>query len=195
MEHAALTNVGRLMRCRRPGVRAAFVGLVFSVCLAASLAAAGPLEDGAEAAERGDYATALRLWRPLADQGNPYAQYKVGLTYDVGVGAPQDFIEAAKWYLMAADQGHAGAQFNLGLLYANGRGVAQDLVQAHMWLNLAAAGLEPAAQRERDLVAKKMTRSQIAEAIRLARAWKPMGNALPPPPSEPPGSTDDHHRP
>ena len=173
MEHAELTSVGRLMRCRRSGIRAAFVGLVFSVCLAASLATAGPLEDGAEAAERGDYATALRLWRPLADQGNPYAQYKIGLTYDVGVGAPQDFTEAAKWYLMAADQGHAGAQFNLGLLYANGRGVEQDFIQAHMWFNLAAAGSEPAAQRERDLVAKKMTRFQIAEAIRLAREWKP----------------------
>jgi TPR repeat protein len=83
MEHAELTSVGRLMRCHRSGIRAAFVGLLFSVCLAASLAAAGPLEDGAEAAERGDYATALRLWRPLADQGNPYAQYKVGLAYDV----------------------------------------------------------------------------------------------------------------
>ena len=44
--------------------------------------------------------------------------------------------------------------------YANGRGVDQDLVQAHMWLNLAAAGSEAAAQRERDLIAKNMTRSQ-----------------------------------
>ena len=180
------------MRCLRSGVRAAFVGLMLSIRLAP---VAGPLEDGAEAAERGDYATALRLWRQLADQGNPDAQYRVGLTYDVGVGASQDFTEAAKWYLMAAGQGHAAAQFNLGLLYANGRGVEQDNVQAHMWFNLAAAGSEPAAQRERDLVAKKMTRFQIAEAIRLARAWRPMGNALPPPPSEPPASTDDPHRP
>ena len=96
---------------------------------------------------------------------------------------------------MAAGQGHAAAQFNLGLLYANGRGVEQDNVQAHMWFNLAAAGSEPAAQRERDLVAKKMTRFQIAEAIRLARAWRPTGNPLPPPPSEPPAITDDPHRP
>jgi TPR repeat protein len=193
MEHAELTNVGRLMRCRRSGVRAAFVGLVLSVCLAAPLAVAGPLEDGAEAAERGDYATALRLWRPLAGQGNPDAQYRIGLTYDVGVGSPQDFTEAVKWYLMAAGQGHAAAQFNLGLLYANGRGVEQDFIQAHMWLNLAAAGSEPAAQRERDLIATKMTRSQLAQAVRLAREWQPKTNPASAPAA--PGSTDDHNRP
>jgi TPR repeat protein len=174
--------------------KAAFIALTLSHQLVAPLSA-GPLEDGAEAAERGDYATALRLWRPLADQGNPYAQYKVGLSYDVGVGAPQDFTEAAKWYLMAADRGHAGAQFNLGLLYADGRGVEQDNVQAHMWLNLAAAGSEPAAQRERDLIATKMTRSQIAEAVRLAREWQPKTNPDPAPAPALPSTTGDHHRP
>ena len=158
------------MRCRRLGVRAAFVGLVLSVCLAASLAVAGPLEDGAEAAERGDYATALRLWRSVADQGNPDAQYRVGLTYDVGAVQP-------------------------GLLYANGRGVEQDNIQAHLWLNLAAAGSEPAARRERELVATKMTRSQLAEADRLAREWQPKANPGPAPTPALPSSTNDHHRP
>jgi TPR repeat protein len=129
----------------------------------------------------------------LADQGNPDAQYKVGLTYDVGVGAPQDLAEAATWYRKAADQGHPAAQFNLGLLYANGRGVAQNYVQAHMWLNLAAAGSEPGARQERDRVAEKMTRSQIAEAVRLARDWQPGVNVHTAP--VPPDSTDDHHRP
>ena len=76
-----------------------------------------------------------------------------------------------------------------------GRGMALvgGLAIPHIWLNLAAAGSEPAAQRERDLIAKNMTRSQIAEAIRLARAWKPMATALPP--SETSDSTGDHHRP
>jgi uncharacterized protein len=128
-----------------------------------------------------------------AERGDPNAQYLLGLAYDVGDGVPQSYVEASTWYREAADQGHAAAQFNLGLLYANGRGVDQDLVQAHMWLNLAAAGSEPAAQRERDLIAKNMTRSQIAEAIRLARAWKPIATALPP--SETSNSTGDHHRP
>jgi hypothetical protein len=68
--------------------------------------------------------------------------------------------------------------------------VTQDYVQAHMWFNLAAAGGEPTAHNERDRVAAKMTRSQIAEAVRLARTWKPMATALPP--SETSDSTGDH---
>jgi TPR repeat protein len=142
----------------------------------------------------------LEELRKSAEQGDPNAQYMLGLAHDVGVGAGQDFAEAAAWYRKAADQGHAGAQFNLGHLYADGRGVTQDLVQAHMWLNLAAAGSQPGARNERELVAKKMTRSQVAEALRLARAWQPRTNASAPsgssPPSEPPSSgTDDRNRP
>jgi uncharacterized protein len=112
-----------------------------------------------------------------AEQGDSNAQYKLGLVYDVGVGARQDLAEAALWYQRAADQGHVAAQFNLGLMYASGRGVSQDLVQAHMWLNLAAAGSQAAARGERDLVAKKMTRSQLGEAVRLAREWQPKAPA------------------
>ena len=59
-----------------------------------------------------------------------------------------------------------------------GRGVTQDYVLAHMWYNLAAARLPPGedgdmAVRNRDLIAKRMTPEQIAEAQRLAREWKP----------------------
>jgi TPR repeat protein len=145
-------------------------------------------------------AEALKELRKNAEQGDPNAQYMLALTYDVGVGAAQDFAEAAIWYRKAAEQGHAGAQFNLGHLYADGRGVTLDLVQAHMWLNLAAAGSQPGARNGRDLVAKKMTRSQIAEALRLAREWLPKANPSPPetkvsPPSDPPGSTEDRNRP
>jgi TPR repeat protein len=111
--------------------------------------------------------------RVKAERGDPDAEYKLGLAYDVGVGAPQDLAQAAAWYERAAEQGHPGAQFSLGLMYGNGRGVPQDLVRAHMWLNLAAAASQAGARSERDLIAKKMTRQQIAEAIRQARSWEP----------------------
>ena len=42
---------------------------------------AGPLEDGDTAYQRGDYATALQLWRPLAEQGNADAQLNLGVMY------------------------------------------------------------------------------------------------------------------
>ncbi len=134
--------------------------------------------DGIAAYDRGDYAAALKEWRPLAEQGNAAAQYNLGQMYIYGRGVPEDYAEAAKWYRKAAEQGHANAQYNLGVMYDNGQGVPQDYVQAHMWYNLAAAGITPGGSRDivvehRDAVAKQMTPAQIVEAQRLARQWKP----------------------
>jgi TPR repeat protein len=114
-------------------IKAGVVALV--LCLAAPVTA-GPFEDGADAAKRGDYATALRLWHPLADQGGAEAQYNLGVLYTNGLGVPQDYAEAAKWFRKAADQGDAGAQSNLGFMYAKGQGVPEDYVRAHMWFSL-----------------------------------------------------------
>ena len=101
-------------------------------------AAAGPLEDGAAAYQRGDYATALQILRPSADQGDATAQNSIGWMYANGKGVPQDYAQALVWYRKAAEQGDVRAQFGLGLVYANGHGVPQDYVRAHMWFNIAA---------------------------------------------------------
>jgi uncharacterized protein len=138
-------------------------------------AIAGLFEDGVDAALRGDYATAIRLWRPLAEQGNSIAQTNIGNIYDGGAGAvPQDYAAAVSWYRRAADQGNPIGQHFLGDMYVNGHGVPQDYVLAHMWFNLAAAtGIVDGAAADRDMVAAKMTSAQIAEAQKLAREWKP----------------------
>ena len=47
---------------------------------------AGPWEDGMVAYNRGDYLPAIRLFRPLAEQGNPKAQNQIGLMYRKGEG-------------------------------------------------------------------------------------------------------------
>ena len=94
---------------------------------------------GMDANNRGDYATALREWRPLAEQGDADAQYYLGVLYDFRKGVPQDFAMAREWYEKAAAKGHAGAQNNLGGLYEFGHGVTQDDVLAYMWYHLAAA--------------------------------------------------------
>lgn len=83
----------------------------------------------------------------------------------------QNYAEAVKWFRMSAEQGHAEAQFLLGSMYADGEGVPWDFVKAHMWLTLAAAQGDENAQRNRGIVAKRMTPDQIAEAQRLARVW------------------------
>ena len=120
-----------------------------------------------------DYAAAMSWYRKAAEQGNAGAQYNLGYMYNNGLGVPQDYAAAAAWYRKAADQGQARAQTNLGLMYAEGQGVPQDYVQAHMWWNLAAAQNNASGVKNRDIVAKKMTPAQIAEAQKLAREWKP----------------------
>ena len=135
--------------------------------------AAGPFEEAGVAYNRADYATALRLYRPLADQGNGNAQFSLGTIYAEGRGVARDYVEAAKWYRLAADQGHAKAQSNLGIMYDNGRGVARDQVLAHMWFSLSVAQGNQEAARDRDIVARRMTPAQIAQAQKLAREWKP----------------------
>ena len=114
--------------------------MVFALALTMTLvsaAVAGPFEDGLAAHERGDYATALRLWRPLAEQGTADAQHMLGTMYANGQSVPQDYAEAVKWYRLAAEQGSANAQHMLGIMYANGRGVPQDYAEAMKWCRLA----------------------------------------------------------
>ena len=58
-------------------------------------------DEGMAAYERGDYATALEEWLPLAEQGNVAAQSNLGVMYTNGHGVPQNYAEAAKWYRAA----------------------------------------------------------------------------------------------
>jgi TPR repeat protein len=91
--------------------------------------------------------------------------------YENGRGVPQDYAAAVGWYRKAAEQGEAYAQYNLGVMYDNGRGVPQDYVHAHKWFNLAATSGNKIATKNRNIIAKKMTPAQIAEAQKLAREW------------------------
>ena len=136
---------------------------------------AGPFEDAVAAHDRGDFSTAYRLFRSLAEQGDAKAQYNLAIMYDEGEGVALDDAEAVRWYTKAAEQGHAKAQYNLALMYENGEGVRHNVVAAHMWFSLALARgfdrAEPALER----LAGRMWPAQIAEAERLARNWQPKG--------------------
>jgi len=164
---------------------------LFRTTLAASLmlvamlgtAAGGPFEDAVLAYKKGDYETALQLFRPFADDGRADAEYTLGFMYFSGKGVAPDYAEAARWFRLAAEQGRADAQHALGHLYLNGQGVTQDNVLAYMWFDLAAAqgtqaaatlaAVTQAAATARDGVARQMTPAEIAQAQQLARDWKP----------------------
>ena len=107
------------------------VGLVFM--LAPSVLA--DFQAGVDAYNGGDYDTALKEFRPLAERGKAVAQWSLGIMYERGRSVPQDYVQAYRWYTLAA-----------------------------------AKGLKEAV-KGRDLLEKRMTPAQLAEAQRLAREW------------------------
>ena len=140
------------------------------VCLAAP--AWADFKTGMDAYNREDFATALREWRPLAEQGDARAQFSFGLLYENGDGVPRDYAKARQWYEKAAAQGDAKAQLYLGMQCSFGQGGPVDLVQAYMWYSLAAGNGNAHAPGYRDDLTRQMTPAQIAEAQKRAREWK-----------------------
>ncbi len=108
--------------------------LIAALCagsiLGLTVPASAGFDEGDAAYHRGDYATALREWRPLAEQGNAIAQGNLGFMYDKGRGVPQNHAEAVQWYRKAAEQGDTEAQYLLGLMHEKGEGVPQDYARA-----------------------------------------------------------------
>jgi TPR repeat protein len=93
------------------------VAVVFGLAAPAGADNEADYEAGKEAYDRGNYATALKEWVPLAEEGDASAQYALGFMYAGGQGVTQDDAEAAKWFRRAAEQGHPDAQFLLGRMY------------------------------------------------------------------------------
>ena len=141
--------------------------------LALTIAAFADFSAGMSAYQKGDYVTAAKEWRPLADGGDAPSQFNLGLLYYDGQGVPQDYAQAASWFRRAADQEYLKAQHNLGAMYGAGKGVKRDFVQAYVWLNICAAKGDSGCVDQRDLVAKKLKAKQLETAQRLASEWKP----------------------
>ena len=86
------------------------IGLV-AVALFAGVVTAHAADyiEGAIAYHRGDYATALPIFRQLADQGNARAQGNLGVMCRKGQGVPQDYVQEHIWFNLAAAQGEEEA--------------------------------------------------------------------------------------
>jgi hypothetical protein len=90
---------------------------LFALVLGAVIAvplSAQDFDKGLAAYVAGDYETALKEWRPLAEKGRAGAQYFLAQSYYYGNGVPKDSKEAFKWFGLASEQGHAEAQTSLG---------------------------------------------------------------------------------
>jgi uncharacterized protein len=143
---------------------------------------AGQFDDAFMASANGDYAKAVRLYRPLAERGHATAQLNLGIMYADGRGVAQDHAAAAKWYRKAAEQGHAGAQYNLAFMYRDGRGVAQDYGEALRWFHSAAEQGEIHAQNNLGIMYSRgygATRDYVQTYICLLgmiRTSRPVGS-------------------
>jgi hypothetical protein len=154
--------------------------LVLSLLLVApwlSVPALADFEAGLDAYQKGDYVTAAKEWRPLAEQGSAAAQLNIALLYLDGKGLPQDYGEAVTWLRRSAEQDNTEAQHDLGALYGAGKGLKRDYVQAYKWMNICAAKGNGGCLTQRDLLAKKLKPAQIVEAQRLASQFQPQPEA------------------
>jgi putative methionine-R-sulfoxide reductase with GAF domain len=112
----------------------------------------------------------LEAMRQLAEQGDPAAQFDIGVHYALGDDV-KGYSEAAHWISLAAEQGHLLAQATLGTFYLEGRGVQKDPVKAYCWLWLAGNSGDEASKYRIASLASRMSAAQILAAQRQANDW------------------------
>ncbi len=119
--------------------------------------------------DRANFETALKVWLPLAQQGDPQAQTYVGAIHEKGLGVPPNYFEAAHWYQKAADQGYAEAQFALGHLHELGLGVEKKPQIAYQ-LYRAASGLSENTLPTTEISLGVQQQVQLREALEQEQA-------------------------
>lgn len=154
---------GRLVRIFR------LYGLALAILLlgltANMPAARASWDEATKAFAKKQYASAAKLFKPLAEKGNALAQYQIALMHRMGLGLTKDQKEAKKWSRLAAKQGNADAQLMLGSLYAKAEGgESADVVRAYAWYETSAKEGNIEAKKELASLEKEMTPQQLAEA-------------------------------
>jgi TPR repeat protein len=61
-------------------------------------------------------------------------------------------------------------------MYASGKGLPRDDVTAYMWFSLSASAGNADALQQGEVVASRMTPSQMIAAQKLVRDWEPKSN-------------------
>lgn len=128
------------------------------------------MEMASKAAARGDWSTALGVWRPLAEQDWPRAQANLGSCYAEGLGVAQDIGKAAGWFRRAARSGDVVGARNLANLYFKGEGgVPQDDERAAELFELAA---EQGDAQSQDMLSWMLLEGEGVEPdLEAARIW------------------------
>jgi hypothetical protein len=101
--------------------------------------------EGDAAFNRGDFETAVKEWRPLAEAGDPDYQNRLAQMYETGKGTTLNAVEAVKWYRQSAEQGFVPGQHNLARMLQRGEGVAKNYKEAaKLYRQAAEQGYAPA---------------------------------------------------
>ena len=89
--------------------RLILIGMTLMLVFTLAPAAWADYGAGRSAWEASRYAEALREWRQAARKGDKRAMVALGRAFMKGLGVPQDFVEAHKWFNLAAARGDAKA--------------------------------------------------------------------------------------
>ena len=107
-----------------------------------TLSLADAREDGLKAFRAGDYEKVIKLWQPLAENGDTEIQYNLGIMYSQGRGVKKDMQKALHWLQLAANSGDRDAQARLGKIHA----LEKQYTRAEKWLRQAANQGQASAQ-------------------------------------------------
>ncbi len=130
------------------------------------------LQKGSDAYKKGDFKAALREYRPLAEQGNPEAQFQMGFLHLQGKGVPKNLEVAADWYMRAAKQGNLSAQVSIDLMYNRGIGLPKNDALAFSWWSVAAWLGDKSVASRLDKLSRTMDSNQREGAQQSANSLK-----------------------
>ena len=119
-----------------------------------------------------DYVQAADWYRKAAAQNHGLAQFNLGTMYAHGQGVARDEAQSQLWFGRAANLGDAGGQYHMGksCQRASLDGLPADStearIEAYKWFELSAAQGYKNSEGAYAPLTFKMTRADVAEAIR-----------------------------
>lgn len=131
-----------------------------------------------EGARKGDPESQFDLGRMIQEKAPEYGWYTrlpVSESPATWKAHAKGMMEARSWFSQAAEQGHLGAQMELSRIYRRkyppGYSFMTDYILSYAWLKVArdkGAGSYTNGQPTDNILRKKMTAEQVAEADKLA---------------------------
>jgi len=125
------------------------------------------------------YKDAAEWYLKSANAGEVQGVFMMGVVHEGGIGQPRSIEEAFKWYKKSADRGFYAGIIKVANMYGKGQGTPKDNAAAYLWYSIAELRV-PKDSNDRfelpivkDKLGTLLTKEQVADAERKAKAWKP----------------------